>query len=200
MSDLSTAPEMWPDHSKDDPGRDTIHIGSTLSLSGFPLGISHAQAGTVDNMNTIGLGTNSTLISALIAAKAIGSRTWGYFNGWTGAEAQQQMDGSLVFGGYDGAKITGNNITLPFTNNQNCVSGLVVTVTGINMNLKNGSDASLFSSSAGVSLQSCLSVNNPLMSFPEAIWTSFANVAGCQQLGRSIGINDYAMAISANES
>jgi hypothetical protein len=83
----------------------------------------------------MGLGTNSTLLNALISAKAIASRTWGYSQGWTGAEAENQVDGSLVLGGYDAAKTKGNNVTVPFSNDPHCVSNLVVTISDIKMNL-----------------------------------------------------------------
>lgn len=73
-------------------------------LSGFPLD-STAVGGVVgDVMNSMGVGTNPTLLSALVSAKAIASRTWEYSQGWTGAAAEHQVDGSLVLGGYDAAE------------------------------------------------------------------------------------------------
>ena len=88
-------------------------------------------------MNSIGLRTNLTFQNALISAQAIASRTWGYSQGWAGAEAIYQVDGSLVLGGYDAAQTMGKNL-MP--------------------------NPSLFSSSAVSDMQGCISSDYPLMS------------------------------------
>jgi hypothetical protein len=127
-------------------GIDTVVINTTLSIPRFPLGIFR---GKQNPMNTLGLGTNSTLLSSLISAGAIVSKSFGLFQGWTGVQSQYQTDGGLTLGGYDAAKVTGNNITLPLTLQYNCYNGLVVSVTDIKMNLKNGTNASIFGESQG---------------------------------------------------
>ncbi len=120
---LSTATEILPDHEGDVFGNDTVHLNSTLDVTGFTFGLNRGIGGAVgDEMNSVGLGTNSTLLNALVLAKVIASRTWGYSQGWTGAEAEHQIDGSLVLGGYDAAKAKGSNVTVPFSTDPHCAN------------------------------------------------------------------------------
>ncbi len=146
FSALGTAIEDNSGQIDDLWGSDTMVINTTLSLPKFPLGIFRGKQGP---MNTVGLGTNSTLLSSLVSIGAIVSKSFGLFQGWTGVQSQYQMDGGLTLGGYDAAKIIGNNITLPLTLQYNCYSGLVVSVTDIKMNLKNGTNSSIFGESQG---------------------------------------------------
>ena len=75
---------------------------------------------------------------------AIASKTFGIWYGLMGAEASDQMDGSLVLGGYDVAKITGGSYTdalgPPYPG---CSSGILATVADINMELLNGGSISI---------------------------------------------------------
>ncbi len=97
---LPIAAESSSDHANDIFGNDTIYVNSTLNITGFPFGLNRATGAAVgDAINSMGLGTNSILLNALISAKAIASRTWGYSQCWTGAEAENQVDGSRVLGG-----------------------------------------------------------------------------------------------------
>jgi len=43
------------------------------------------------------------------------SCTWSFYNGLTGSTPDKQADGTFVFGGYDAAKVSGSNVTLPLT-------------------------------------------------------------------------------------
>ena len=63
----------------------------------------------------IGLGFNLTILNILKSAGHIGSRTWSLCWGLAGATAHAQVDGSLVFGGYDAGKVKGPNFTQPLT-------------------------------------------------------------------------------------
>ena len=196
-STLPKATETLSDHQSDVFGNDTVHVNSTLDITGFPLGVNRGTGGSVgDQMNSIGLGTNSTILNALVSANAIASRTWGYSQGWAGAEAIHQVDGSLVLGGYDAAQTKGKHITLPFARNPSCVSNLVVNITNMKMNLKNGSDLDIFSSSAGNDMQGCISPDYPLISLSENVWNSFVSVSGSRETGRANGTNFRGMLIS----
>lgn len=151
-------------------------------------------------MNSMGLGANLTLLNALVSTKAIASRTWGYSQGWTVAEAEHQVDGSLVLGGYDAAKTKGNNLSVPFSNDPHCVSKLVVTITDIKVNLRNGSNPSLLGSSAGTALRGCISPDYPLISLSEDIWHSFVSIAGDKEMGRAYDTNYRGLLVSARGS
>ena len=192
---LGTPSERYPvtDYER---GSDTLLVNTTLSIPDFPLGIIRGQA---DFQNALGLGRNSTLLDALVSAGAIFSKTFSIFQGWTGAQTQYQTDGSLVIGGYDSAKITGNNITLPFTVEDSCVSGLVISVTDINMNLKNGSNVSIIGESRGSALRACIEPTFSPISLSEDIWWAFTNVTEVAEIGRSISpINFWGVAIPAD--
>ncbi|KAL9130315.1 MAG: hypothetical protein Q9175_007051 [Cornicularia normoerica] len=140
----------------------------------------------IDYQNTLGLGRNSTLLNALVSTGAIVSRTYSIFQGWTGFQTQFQTDGSLILGGYDSAKITGNNITLPFTVEDDCNNGFIISVTGINMNLKNGSNISIIGQSQGSAMRACINPYYSPITLPEEIWWAFTNVTGIAEEDRSL--------------
>lgn len=137
----------------------------------------------------------------LFSNGSIASRTYGWWHGWTGAEASQQMDGSLTLGGYDSAKITGNNITLPFSNNVfDCLGGLIVTITDIQMNLRNGSDIGILGASRGSAMKACLATSHNVMDLPVDIWNAFVDVSKVTPAEdeRSLGANFWGMLIDAD--
>ena len=198
---LKTAHEWFPYDAADIPGIETMRINSSLTLSNFPIGIfSFGIARDSTPIQLLGLGRNSTLLNRLSSAGLIASRTWGYYQGWTGAETQHQLDGSLVLGGYDEAKTIGQSTNISFSDDINCPSGLLVTVRGIKMNLLNGTELSIFGSSAGSAMNACLRPSLPIMNFPAHVWDLFVQFTGVDVLGRSKGINFWAMLISGNGS
>lgn len=146
FSSLNTAMENYWERADDLWGTDTIFMNTTLALAKSPLGL---YRDSTTAMNTIGLGTNSTLLSSLVSQGAISSRSFGFTQGWKGVQAEQQMDGGLTLGGYDAARVTGKNITLPVGLHDKCHSGLVISITDIKMNFKNGTDVSLFGEQQG---------------------------------------------------
>ncbi|CAD6584213.1 MAG: hypothetical protein ASARMPRED_001632 [Alectoria sarmentosa] len=193
---IGTTSESTSDQDNDTWGGDTLFVNSTLSVPDFPLGIFR---GSTDNQNTLGLGRNSTLLNALISAGAIVSRTFSIFQGWTGVQTQYQTDGSLILGGYDSTKITGNNVTLPFTVEDACNNGFVISVIDINMNLKNGSNISIIGQSQGSAMRACIEPNFSPITLSEEIWWAFTNVTGVAETGRSASpINLWGMMIPAN--
>ncbi|CAF9938052.1 MAG: hypothetical protein ALECFALPRED_007489 [Alectoria fallacina] len=193
---IRTASESTSDQDNDTWGSDTLLVNSTLSVPDLPLGIFR---GSTDYQNTLGLGRNSTLLNALVSAGAIISRTFSIFQGWTGVQTQYQTDGSLILGGYDSAKITGNNVTLPFTVEDACNNGFVISVTDINMNLKNGSNISIIGQSQGSAMRACIEPNFSPITLSEEIWWAFTNVTGVAETGRSASpINLWGMMIPAN--
>ena len=111
------------------------------------------------------------------------------------------MDGSLTLGGYDSAKISGKNLTLPFSNNDfDCLAGLIVTITDIQMNLQNGSDISILGASRGSAMKACLAPSYSVMSLSVDIWDAFVNVSKVAPAEdeRSVGTNFWGMLIDAD--
>ena len=197
-SDLDTAAECCATQADDLWGSDTIAINTTLSLQKFPLGIVR---GHQNPMNTLGLGGNSTLLSSLVGIGATYSNTFGLFQGWTGGLSQYQTDGALTLGGYDMAKISGGNITLPITQQYNCATGMIISVADIKMNLKNGSNISIIGQSQGSSTRVCLEPDLTVMTLSEDIWWAFTNITGTNETGRSVSpLNYWAMKIPAFEA
>ena len=193
---LGAAIESTSDQDNDTWGTDTLLVNTTLSVPDFPLGIFR---GSTDTQNTLGLGRNSTLLNALVSAGEIASRTYSIFQGWTGSQNQYHTDGSLILGGYDSAKIRGNNITLPFAVQGNCNNGFIVSVTDITMNLNNGSNVSIIGSSQGSAMRACIEPNFSPITLSEEIWWAFTNVTGAAETGRSISpISYWGMMIPAN--
>ena len=102
-----------------------------------------------------------------------------------------------MLGGYDADKISGNNLTIPFSDDPNCPTRYLVNVTDIKMNLKNGSNPSLLGPSAGSTLRACIRPGFPHLSLPQATWTKFVEISKVQETGKSEGLNDGAMLILA---
>jgi len=142
-------------------------------------------------MAAIGLGPASLLLDKLKSAGSIASRSWSFFWGQSNPGAPQ-LDGSLVFGGYDRAKVTGQKYTLPLTrSNPDCQSELVVTVTDFVLNFPNGTNVSLFSGSKSNAISMCITpslsalMRVPLKPYVETL-LSLTNTSS-SSLTRSMG-------------
>ena len=193
---LDTAAECCAGQIDDAWGTDIVTLNANMSLPGFPLGIIR---GRQDPMNTLGFGLNSTLITRLMTIGAVSSNTFGMFQGWTGELSQHQSDGGLTVGGYDASKIAGPNITLPMVKQDDCTTGLVVSISDINMNLKNGSNVSILGESQGSAMKACIDPNFTPITLSEDIWWAFENVTGVNDTGRSVNPTSYwAMTVPAD--
>lgn len=197
LAALDTAEENNSNLDNDVYGSDDLTLASNLTLSKYPLGVARVDA---EEMNVVGVGINSSLLTALESTGAISSRSWAYWHGWTGDNASTQLDGNLVLGGYDSKKTTGSNLTLPLSHQPHCVSGLVITVTDIVLNLASGSNKSIIGSSDGSAFQACVSPDYPHMSLSSDIWDSFLTVSNSTPAGRSAkgGFNFRGMLIDSD--
>ncbi|ERS94881.1 hypothetical protein HMPREF1624_08779 [Sporothrix schenckii ATCC 58251] len=142
-----------------------------LTLTGFPMGVPLNDLGQqgYHPMNAVGLGFNSTLLSAFKASGRIASRTWSMFWGRDGADQTGQMDGVFVLGGYDSAKVVAaQKYTLPLAGAASvCSSRMVLSITDLVLNFANGTNASLFPRAASTALQACITPDYPvLMTLP----------------------------------
>ena len=123
---------------------DGLSFGN-LSLPAFPIGIPKmSSGGPFDTQQNIGLGINSTFLSTLRKTGQIASRTWSFYWGQDGVAAGDQSDGSIIFGGSDKAKTNGSGYTqdlvLP---EENCQSGMRVTISDFSLDFPNGTVTSL---------------------------------------------------------
>ncbi|CAK7210117.1 hypothetical protein SBRCBS47491_000662 [Sporothrix bragantina] len=184
---------------------DNLRLNGNITLDGFPLGVALSDWGeqAYTPMMGIGLGTNSTLLNWLVSSGQIASRSWSYFWGRAtvpGASStpSEQLDGSVVFGGYDRAKVTGDKFTQPMTSSEpNCPSQLVVTITNIELNFSNGSDASIFPASSSTAITACLTpALSTLMWIPfDPYFDKMMNLTNnnVYDIGRSVGIYYWNM-------
>lgn len=144
---------------------DVLNVGN-VTLSDYPIGMpGYDVFSPYITQGYLGLGANSTLLSALKSAGKIVSASFSWWVGWSGSIPSAQMDGQVVFGGYDAAKATGVNYTGTFTTpTPNCPSGMFADVTGIILNFPNGSEFPLMGSS---------SVNSEWGSIPSCLYPDY---------------------------
>ena len=111
------------------------------------------------------------------------------------------MDGSLVLGGYDAAKITGENMTQAFSSLEDmkaCPSSLIVFLTDVQVNFPNGTATSLFGTSAGTAMRSCIKPDIPLITFPQNVWQAFSDAIGGSYIAPSGSYKLWGMDYSIN--
>ena len=170
----------------DEFGQDDLHINSSVTLEQFPLAIVSVND---TGYNVLGLGTNSTVLTRLYQNGMIASRSWGLSWGLNGYEIDAQKQGSLVFGGYDNAKLTGTGNKIPMSQNPRC--SLLVTATSMLMNFPNGTDFEILTVDGNpTTLTMCVEPEFPIITMPEDYWFNFMDVAGGSYIGRSIGLNN----------
>lgn len=138
---------------------DTLKAGNT-TLKDFPIGMPGFDVGGIfDTQANIGLGRNSTLLNALRESGRISSRTYSFWWGLNSASPSNSMDGQLVLGGYDAAKVTGPNITQKLLPSAvGCGSGMHLTVTNMILGFPNGTKADMLTPSV---LSVCIQLDWP---------------------------------------
>lgn len=142
--------------------------------------------------NVLGMGANSTFLTALKDAGHISSRSYGYWWGLEAATSSASMDGQLVLGGYDAAKIMGQNYTFPLQPGvavaTSCPTGMWVDISDMSLIFPNGSAESLTSPN---SLQACIQLDNSrILSFAmDPYFQRFLDLSETDTLGDSNGTN-----------
>lgn len=173
-------------------------LSSNTTVEDFAFGIALKDWGEqgYHPQSALGVGRNSSILNSLKQAGQIASRSWSMFWGLEGATADTQMDGIFVMGGYDRAKTSGPNYTssLSYTN-ANCLTGMVVTISDITLNLANGSSASLFGGVNSAAVTACIDPDYPtLMAIPyDPYFTNFETITDTFITDRAFGINYYGM-------
>ncbi|KAJ9668447.1 hypothetical protein H2201_001495 [Coniosporium apollinis] len=198
--------EFSENKTKGDWVKDSFALASNLTLVDFPFQIPADAANEgngYDYQASLGVGRNSTVLSMLRRAGHIGSRTWGLWHGLAGATKGAQMDGSLVLGGYDAAKIKSKqNHTGKYTEPAICESGMTVKIRDLVLNFPNGSNSNLLDPILGSSLiQACICPQcQNLMSIPfEPYYERFEMWTETSSINRSGGINFFTMMYPADQ-
>lgn len=136
---------------------DTFTLNDNTTLLDFPLAVaqdSWEEQGYLARQ-ALGLGSNSTTLNVLKNSGRIASRTWSFFYGLFNGPTR--MNGHMIFGGYDASRVSGDSSEHSFsTPKVSCPTQLVVTVTGMDVSLPDGTRTSIFGSSASSALAVCL--------------------------------------------
>ena len=167
-------------------GKDVLGISSSVSLEDFPIVI---QTGENLGFNVLGLGPNSSILTHLYNNGITASRSYGLFWGLIGVDLDAQKDGSLTFGGYDKAKLTGTGSSQNIAHdNPDC--NLLVSTTSITMNFPNGTETEILSvEKSPRTLTMCVDPEIPTIALPLDIWTNFKDNAGGGYIGPGLGLN-----------
>jgi hypothetical protein len=112
---------------------DLFTLNDQTQLSDFTFGVPLNDWGEqfYTPQALLGLGTNSTLLSSLKKENLIASRSWSFFWGKNGRG--QQSNGSVVFGGYDKAKVQGTTNYTRKLNYTNCEWGTAVEISTLGL-------------------------------------------------------------------
>ncbi|KAI1379867.1 acid protease [Hypoxylon crocopeplum] len=186
---------------------DRLKLNEDVTLTEFPLEVALNDWGAqgYHPMASIGLGANSTLLNQLQESGKIASRTWSFFWGRNGGSSASQIDGSLVFGGYDRAKLSsgGRYIEKLQDSTSPCATQMIVTITDMILNFPNGTNVSIFPASLSTALTACIVPDYPvLMTLPSDPFVSnfFRLTGAAEDHERSFGINYFALKYSAHEN
>ena len=111
-------------YTMDTWGQDTLSLNGALELTSFPLDLTKQSSWAI---NALGLGMNSTVLNRLKSMGRTASNSYSMWYGLYGygGPSSAQMDGTLVLGGYDAAKVTGSRLDLPVQAGTSCRTNLV---------------------------------------------------------------------------
>ncbi|USW57577.1 Putative aspartic peptidase A1 family, aspartic peptidase domain superfamily [Septoria linicola] len=161
---------------------------SNATLTDYPIGMPGFDfGGTYNRQAAIGMGQNSTLLQRLKDQGSIASRSWSYWWGIDNSASRSAMDGQMVFGGYDAAKVVGKPFTQQLQNaTANCQSGMYLTFTNMLLNFPNGTTRDINPLSV---ITGCVQPDFPtVMSIPaEPYFWAFQNVTETGFMNRSVG-------------
>lgn len=143
---------------------DRLTLGNE-TLNDFPIGMAGFDYGEIFNaQSVIRLGRNSALLNTLKDTGKIPSRTYSFWWGRNSAAQSNSMDGQLVLGGYDAAKVVGPILTQKLQpSSVGCGSGMYLTLTNMVLGFPNGTKADMLAPST---LSACVRLDYPAISSP----------------------------------
>lgn len=169
-------------------GTETVSLGGT-NLTTWPVGIPRLNWDHgYTTLHALGLGSNSTLLQALVDTGQIAARVWSIF--WGRMWVDDWIDGSVVLGGYDSELVLGSNYTqnLDYSETTGCWTGMRVTITDIVLNTRVGSKVSIFPTN--YALPTCIVPQRQLLlEAPRSILTNFEYETGMASIGPSYGLH-----------
>jgi len=171
-------------------GTDVLSVGDGDSalVDAMPIGVprfnwDHGYT----TLHTLGLGSDSVFLDALVKAGKIPSHVWSFF--WGRPEGPSQVDGSVVLGGYDRRKVTGSNYTqrLDYSEATGCWTGMKVTISRIEANFRNGSNFNIIDKDQPLSV--CIVPHRQhLLEPPQAVLEAFLDITSMTSTNASDGL------------
>ncbi|KAF7512853.1 hypothetical protein GJ744_011956 [Endocarpon pusillum] len=169
---------------------DLLRINKDTLLEDFPIDVNRASA---SRRNMLGVGASSTILGFLKESRIIRSTVWSYFDGLYGLTESENLDGHVVFGGYDAAKTSG----LAFMQrkseaNQGCLTNLMISVADVLVDI-DGEPLSLVGNLPGSGLQMCIDPSFKLLSLPLQLWNNFEQSVD----GTEVHVHDAGIVVGA---
>jgi hypothetical protein len=122
-------------------------------------------------IGVLGIGSNSTFVNTLVASGAAPANSWGL---WVGSRSVwDPVDGLMVIGGFDTARINGQSQT--FESFNTCF--MCTVVADLTYEHSNGSKLSLFTNRSEI-LQIALQPFSHTLSLPQDIYDNFQHATG----------------------
>jgi hypothetical protein len=124
----------------------------------------------------LGLGIDSSLLKGLAASQKISSKMYSFF--WGSEVTAEPRDGSLILGGYDEAIVgDGPNITVPITQDARCKEGMIVSLTGLDLQPAGGSSTNAWDGLGA--LRVCIKASAPnVLALPSQYWDPIERITG----------------------
>ncbi|KAF4466355.1 Peptidase aspartic [Fusarium albosuccineum] len=185
---------------------ETISWASDLTLSKFPIlrpvNTSTWNLQGYSPQNLIGMDSGSTIMEALKNAGRISSKSYAFWWGLDGTIDKEQKGGSFVLGGYDKAKVYGDGLTTQLSSSDKCATGMVISISDIVLNFKNGTDVSIFEQdNGGTTLQACITPDVPnVFAMPyDPYFINMGNAIDNYEFSRSVGIDFWNVVLDPDE-
>jgi hypothetical protein len=153
-------------------GFDTLSLNSSFSLAQYPFAVPRTDQIQFLDYSSLGLGKDSSLLTMLRNQGSIASRSFSLFWGETGMTSEHQMDGNLIIGGIDEAKISGQNYTTKLNRGSACPSGMILSVSDMSLVFPNGTSASIMSG-RGQDVNYCVSPEAPTITMSQDMFTNW---------------------------
>ncbi|KAF2837677.1 hypothetical protein M501DRAFT_1032893 [Patellaria atrata CBS 101060] len=168
-------------------GTDTLgSFGVQGGINDFPISIIKEPTFTMGP--ALGIGPSSTILKTLLNRGLIVSNTWGYRAGLDTTSNITTIFGDLILGGYDSTVFlsSSGSIDFPLQVNSKCPSGMIVPLSGLTIDLIDGTEPSLLD---GHALQACLCIHCKfLIEVPRGPYLQrFEELIGAISIGDSHG-------------
>lgn len=127
---------------------DTLTLDGSKELEEYPFGIPRMRWDHgYTYLHALGLGSNSSYLHVMREAGRIASRSWSMY--WGQEYTDDNIDGSIVVGGFDSEKVMGEPHTFPldyddYESPTGCWTGIKVNISEVVLNTRDGEDHTIW--------------------------------------------------------